>query len=139
MRFLVDTNVFLDFFLPRENVEIADEFFRYCYYQKHEIYVTTMSIRDANYISHRFFHNDKMAREIVSKIYSMCTKVVCISADAAIESIFSNVNDFEDSLIVEAASENMCDAIVTSNIKDFKNSSVPVYSLDRINEVLGRK
>lgn len=136
MRFLVDTNVFLDLLLDRENAINAEIFFNYCLEQKHEIYISAMTLRDAGYVANHILHDWKKSRLIQNNIYSVCTKVVSVTSDAAIESLYSDSKDYEDCVLMEAAEENMCDAIITSNLRDFQLSQIQVYSLERINQLL---
>ena len=130
MRLLVDTNVFLDFLLKRDPglTEGARDFFSWCAKHKHGIYVTSMSLRDIEYVAHRFFHNKELAKSIQRATYEMCTKVIGISADSAIESLYNDVDDYEDSLIIESAKEALLDGIVTNNKEDFAKSAFPVFS-----------
>lgn len=134
MRILVDTNVFLDLLLDR-NQEIGDKveaFFNWCCYKKNRIYITSMSLRDIEYVAHRIYHDKKKAKEIQFSAYQMCSKVIGISADSAIESLYSDIDDYEDSLIIEAAKEEMLDVIVTNNKKDFLGSLFPVFTPEEI-------
>ena len=129
MRFLVDTNVFLDFYLQRgEQGEEARNFFYNCYKNRNQTYVTSMSLRDIEYVAHRLFHNKEKSKMIQMEIYELVNKVIGISSDSAIESLYSDVSDYEDSLLIEAAKEEMLDAIITNNKKDFINSDVPVFT-----------
>ena len=87
-----------------------------------------MSLRDVEYTSHRFFHDKEKANKMLSQVYSVCSKVIGISADAAINSIFEDYKDFEDELLIQTAKEELLDAIITNNIKDFENRGVPVFT-----------
>ena len=135
MRILVDTNVFLDYLLKRENFDDADAFFRICRKEKNRIYVTSISLRDIGYVIHQFSHNNAVAKEAQVTIYEMVSKVIGITADDAIESLYSDMADYEDSLIVESAKRETLDLIVTNNLKDFKNSDMPVLSPKQYNEI----
>ncbi len=136
MRILVDTNVILDLFLNRESfADDAEQFFSNCRINKDRTYVTSMSLRDIEYFAHKYFHNDKMAREMLSDTYSLIGKVVGISADAAIESIYSDIKDYEDSLIVSTAKIEMLDLIITNNTKDFIGCGFPVLTPKEYNEI----
>lgn len=127
MRLLVDTNVFLDLILKRdEGFEDALKFFVWCREHKNQTYVTSMSLRDIEYVARRELHDKKKANDVLGDIYSLCSKVIGVSADCAIESIHQDYSDFEDELQIQAAKEAMVDAIVTNNIKDFRNGGVPV-------------
>ncbi|MBR5997196.1 MAG: PIN domain-containing protein [Bacilli bacterium] len=129
MRLLVDTNVFLDFILQRDSgCRHALEFFLWCRKYKNSIYVTSMSLRDIEYAAMRSVHDKKKANRIVADVYSLCNKVIGISADSAINAIYEDYKDFEDELIIQAAKEELLDAVVTSNIKDFENRGIPVFT-----------
>ena len=129
MRILVDTNVFLDLFLNREEfAKDAHNFFSWCANNKNDIYITSMSLRDIGYTAHRFFHNKNAAKTVQFAAYEACKKVIGISADSAIESLYSDIDDYENSLIVEAAKEELLDAIVTNNKKDFEKAGFPVFT-----------
>ena len=137
MRILVDTNVFLDIILDREEAaDIAHTFFRNCYINNHQIYLSAMSLRDIGYVAHREYHDNWKTLNAQLRAYELCTKVISITNDDAITSLYSDMEDFEDSLIVEAAKREMLDLIVTNNIKDFKNSRFPVWTPKEFNEVL---
>ena len=136
MRILIDTNVFLDFFLERENqFEDAETVFKNCFKQHHQIFITSMSLRDIGYVIQRTTHNHKKAKEFQISTYQICSKVIGISSDDAIESLYSEVNDYEDSLQMIAAEEAMCTAIITYNKKDFEKSKLPVYTPEEMCEI----
>ena len=129
MRILVDTNIFLDFILQRdEGCKDALEFFLWCRKHRNQTYVSSMSLRDIEYIAMKTLHDKNKANSVLVDVYSLCSKVIGISADAAIEAIFEDYKDFEDELLVQTAKTEMLDAIVTNNIKDFENRVIPVYT-----------
>lgn len=43
-------------------------------------------------------------------------------------SFSSNMTDYEDAVMLETALRSGCDYIVTRNLKDYKNVSIPAYS-----------
>lgn len=135
MRFLVDTNVFLDFFLNRQPfADDAKNFFQYCFKNKCGIYVSSLSLRDIGYCASRILHDAKKGKDIQHKTYSICTKVIGISADAGIEALFSDICDYEDALISVSAMENCLDAIITNNTKDFINSKTHSFTPKEVTE-----
>lgn len=137
MRILVDTNIFLDLFLKRDGCwENAQTFFHNCKKAKAEIYITSMSLRDIEYAIHRSTHDSFLARKAIVDAYSLCRSVIGISGDDAIESIYSDIKDFEDSLIVEAARNGMMNLIITNNLKDYRNCSFPVMTPKEYNEII---
>ena len=129
MRLLVDTNIFLDLTLKRENsCKDALEFFIWCRKHRNQTYITSMSLRDIEYIASRNLHDHKQANIVLSHVYSLVSKVIGISADSAINAIYEDYKDYEDELIVQAAKEELLDAIVTNNTKDFENRGIPVFT-----------
>ena len=87
-----------------------------------------MSLRDIEYIVMKKLNDRKKTNDVLGEVYSLCSKVIGISADSAINAIFEDYKDFEDELLVQAAKEELLDAIVTNNIKDFEHSGVPVFT-----------
>ena len=129
MRLLVDTNVFLDFLLKRdEQCKYALEFFIWCRQNKNQTYLTSMSLRDIEYIAMRSLHDKRKANIVLADAYSLCSKVIGVSADAAINSIYEDYQDYEDELMIQAAKEELLDAIITNNTKDFENKGIPVFT-----------
>ena len=132
MKLLVDTNVLLEFLLKREKYDLVSNFFYLANLKANQTFITSMSMRDIGYIVHKYNHDNSKTKQIQILLYSMITKVIPISADNAIESLYSDISDYEDSLQSFAAEEAMCDAIITFNKKDFAGSRIPVFTPDEI-------
>ena len=49
----------------------------------------------------------------------------------------SKINDFEDAILEEVAKVNMIKSIVTNNKKDFKESTLTIYSPEELNLLTG--
>lgn len=128
MRLLVDTNIFLDILLERD--ELSKEsisFLRNTKVNKDQIYINASSLKDIYYFAFKRFHDKDLAHEYINDIYSKVNKVISLSADDAIEAIYAD-GDFEDNCLVESAERTMCDAIITRNIKDFQNKNIPIIT-----------
>lgn len=138
MRLLIDTNVYLEFFLKRENYDAVFTFFQYVAKRHNQTYVSAMSLRDFGYIMHKYLRDKNLTQKLQLKVYEMTSKVVNTSADAAIESLYSETTDYEDSLQTVAAEESMCDAIVTFNKKDFEKSKIPVFTPNELIQIWNR-
>ena len=136
MRLLVDTNVFLDLLLRRENgCKDALNFFIWCQKNRNQTYVSSMSLRDIEYVAHRCLHDKRKANAVLADVYSLCSKVIGISADSAITSIYEDYKDYEDELLIQAAKEEMLDGVVTNNTKDYEDRGIPVYTPKAIIEL----
>ena len=132
MRLLVDTNIFIDYFFRNdENTEQAAIFFDYCYKNRNEIYITSMSLRDLAYIGHKYVHDSELVKMVLQKTYGLVSKVCDTSADAAIEAIYSDNNDYEE--------EILADAIVTNDKKGFKKAKMHVFTINQINDLLSKQ
>lgn len=137
MYILVDTNVFIDLILNRgKDAEIADLFFKNVYSEKSKIFISPMSLRDIEYTVVRLTHNKKAGKDAMFIAYEMCHKMIVFSRSDAIEALTSEVDDYEDALLVEAAKRELLNVIVTNNIKDFKKADIPVWTPAYFNEVV---
>ena len=133
MRLLVDTNVFLDYLLKREGQwEDALRFFLWCRKHHNQTFVTSLSLRDIEYVAHRFCHDKAETRRILNGVYSICSKVIGVSADSSINAMFEDYADFEDELQCSAAKEAQLDAVITNDIKGFENRGIAVFTPKQI-------
>lgn len=133
MRLLVDTNVFLDYLLQRDDdCKHALRFFIWCRENKNQTYITSMSLRDIEYFVMKHVHDKAKTNKILSDIYSLCSKVIGVSADAAINAIYEDYKDYEDELMIQTAKEELLDAVITNNIKDYENRGIPVFTPEQI-------
>ena len=128
MHVLVDTNVILDLILRREGGKDALTFFAWCRKHRNKTFVTSMSMRDIEYVAMRSLHDKRKANAVLSDVYSLCTKVIGVSADAAINAVYEDYKDYEDELLIQTAKEHSLDAIVTNNAKDFAGRGISVFA-----------
>lgn len=128
MKVLVDTNVFLDILLKRN--ELMNESIKTLELLRSnndQIYINAASLKDIYYFASKSFHSSYKARLYINDIYSRVSKVISFSSDDAIEAIYED-GDFEDNCLVESAKASMCDAIITRNVKGFIGKDIPVFS-----------
>ena len=135
MRLLVDTNVFLECLLKRERQSETEEFFKLALIRRQQTCVTAMSLRDIGYIVHKYNHDKGITKRMVQKVYEITSKVINTSADAAIESIYLDAKDYDDSMQMLAAEEAMCTAIITYDRKGFEGSNLPVFTPKEICDI----
>lgn len=124
MKILIDTNVILDVLCARpEHVEDSLKVFKYCEANQITGYVSTLSIPNIVYIMRKELDNEKI-KEILNTLTSIFT-VVDLRESDLIKGADLDFSDYEDSLQSVCASRVKANYIVTRNIKDFKNSTVP--------------
>ena len=100
-----------------------------------EGFVSAKSICDIYYLAHKNLHDNKKTKEIISKICTLFNVVDTKTIDIK-NAIISEINDFEDSVLIQTAVRLKVDCIVTRNIKDFKNSPIKVYSPTEFNKIM---
>ncbi|MEB0303105.1 PIN domain-containing protein [Mucilaginibacter sp. 5C4] len=126
----IDSDVLLDTILIRqphfntsaEVVNLADG-------SIYKLSASTHSLLNIHYATKRVL-NEKLARQAVSVLTNRFTiikeDVDLIKAAAA--SAFSN---FEDAVQYYAAISGGCDVIITRNIKDYKQATIPVLTAEQ--------
>ncbi|MBN2423665.1 MAG: PIN domain-containing protein [Calditrichaceae bacterium] len=128
-KIFLDTNVVLDLLGEREPfydsiakvVTLADKGII-------KIIVSTLSYSTVFYLLSKF-EKSEIVKEKIRKF-----KIICESSDLTDKIIdkglSSNFSDFEDSLQYHCALNADSDIIITRNVKDFKESEIPVMTAD---------
>ena len=128
MKALLDTCVVLDFLQSREPfANDAREIFRAAACDRFSGYITAKSATDLYYLIHRCTHSDAEARKKLNSLLGIIGMLDSAAADV-FQALSSATSDFEDAVMIETASRSHVDCIVTRNQKDYKKSSVSVYT-----------
>ena len=128
MKVMVDTCISLDFIHQRQQYfKDAKDLFAAIADEKIEGYVSVKSLVDIHYVTKHILHDEAAVRAILQNLLSLL-KLVDSRADEASKALVSNINDYEDALMVQTAAANRIDYIVTRNVKDYKNSPVKAVS-----------
>ena len=126
---LIDTNIILDLLAKRHPFyNPAAELFSLTDKKKIKLYTSSISIINTNYILSKIL-SEKEAKEILRKFRILVNILSCDEKiiDLGLNSHFK---DFEDSIQYYTATENNIDGIITRNLKDFKNSQIPVMTAE---------
>ena len=124
----IDTNIVIDLLAKREPFyEEAAKLFSLADKNKINLIVSSLTFANTNYILSKMT-NSTTAREILTKFKVLVT--VAALNDKIIELALNDksFSDFEDGLQYYTAMENEADIIITRNLKDFKNSIIPVIT-----------
>jgi predicted nucleic acid-binding protein len=126
-KILVDTNIVLDLLAKRESFFIeAQELFTLSDKKKIKLFVSSLTFANTYYVLSQSLKIEN-ARKILRKfkvlveVLPMDDKIIDLSLD-------SEFNDFEDAIQYYSAIENDLDLIITRNLKDFKQSKIPVLT-----------
>lgn len=135
MRILIDTDVNLDFVLARQPFFVeAKEVFDAIAQNKVEAYIASITA-----INIYYFGRKEQGREYTLKELEKLLQIVkiCPVNSAVLQvAINSLITDYEDAVQHECALAENLDAIVTRNTKDYKNSSIKVYSPTEFLQIL---
>ena len=124
MKILIDTNVILDVLCGRpEFVDDSLKVFKYCEANQITGCISALSIPNIVYIMRKELDNEKI-KDIRNTFTSLFT-IVDLRESDLIKGADLDFSDYEDALQSICASRVKANYIVTRNIKDFKNSSVP--------------
>lgn len=126
MRVLIDNCIIIDALQSRVPfAEAAQKIFLSSANKKFEGYITAKSVTDIYYLTHRLTHSDMETRKILSKLFMLFHLLDTTSLDCR-KAISSEMNDYEDAIMVETAVRSGMDCIVTRNIKDYTKAAVNV-------------
>lgn len=124
MKILIDTNVILDVLCNRQDfVNDSLKVFKYCEANQITGYISALSIPNIVYIMRKELDSEKI-KEILTTLTSIFT-VVDLRETDLLKAADLDFSDYEDALQIVCAARAKVNYIVTRNIKDFRNSTIP--------------
>lgn len=128
MRALLDTCVIIDGLQSREPFcKAAQDIFLAAAGNKFVGCITAKSATDIYYLMHHYTHDEKTSRAVLGKLFTLFD--VCDTAGMDCRrAVPSAISDYEDAVMIETAARIETDCIVTRNLRDYRNSPVPVYA-----------
>lgn len=125
---LLNTDVILDFFFDRQPfAEYAAKIFSLCELESIQGFVTPVIFSNVYYLLRRTAKHEKVIEKLNQLL--TITDVLMMDKSVIVQALNSKFKDFEDALQNYAAvNEGYIDAILTRNIKDFKNSEIGVMT-----------
>ena len=135
MRVFVDTNVLIDFVCQRgEFAESTNRLVALGSMGKVQLQTLSLSYVTAMFVAHKYKYQ-KVDETLL--FVSGFTEILDLQSSTVVEMLTSGWNDYEDATQNATAIKANADCIVTRNTKDFKESSLPVYTVDELFKVLG--
>ena len=138
MKALLDTDVNLDFVLQRQPFFAeADEIFLRCSNGDFTGYICNITAINVFYFARKQIGRQNALQAVADllTITKVCTAEKILLQNA----LTSPITDYEDAVQHECAVAENLDAIVTRNMKDYKNATVKIYSPDEFLQVLQTK
>ncbi len=124
----IDTDVIVDFLTDRKPFSLESaKIFSLIDQKKIKGYVSSLSFSSLYYVFRKFGTHKK----VISSLQDLSELVDILKVDSDIvkSALTSDFKDFEDSIQYFAAQEQKrVDCIITRNIKDYKDSSLPVMT-----------
>ena len=124
----VDSDVVIDFFTDREpHVNPSSELFELNEQGSIKLYLSAVSINNIYYIVRRFLGSPKTL-EVIEALVEM-TEIIGTTKKEIVAALKNDFSDYEDSIQYSSAlTVKGLDAIITRNIKDYKNSAIAVMT-----------
>ncbi|MEM1359471.1 MAG: PIN domain-containing protein [Bacteroidota bacterium] len=126
-KLFIDTNIIIDLLAKRPDYEVAAKVFTLGDEGKVDLYVSSLSFANMNYILRKILGKEKMTKvlrdlELVVSISDLNGKIIKLALND------SDFKDFEDGLQYYSALEVGADVIITRNLPDFKHAKLPVLT-----------
>jgi len=127
-KLFIDSDVIIDFFTDREPyVNPATEIFELNGQGTVKLYVSAISIINIYYVVRKFLGHRKTL-EVVESLTEM-TEIIGTTKTEIIQALKNDFSDYEDSVQYSSAKTiKGLDAIITRNIKDYRNSTIAVMT-----------
>ena len=123
----LDTNVVVDLLGEREPYyDAAAKIATLADKGKIEVFVSALTYSTVYYLLSRF-ENQTQVKEKIRK-FKLIAQTSDLTDNIIDRSLSSNFNDFEDALQYYCAIKMDCKILITRNVKDFKESGMPVLS-----------
>lgn len=126
----LDTNILIDLIADRKPFsKFAAQLFQLGEKGEIELFTSSHSIATTHYILKKYV-DEQQLREVLFDLLDFLA-VVSVDVDVIKKGLKSNHKDFEDSIqIMCASSVSGIDVIITRDLKDFRESEIPVMSPD---------
>ena len=128
----LDTDILIDFVGDRKPFSrFALTIFLHGYNKKIKLYTSSNSITTTYYILGKQT-TEKHARELIIKLMHQLT-IIPVTENILKKSFSSNFTDVEDAVqFFSALTVDDMYCIVTRNVKDFKKSTIPIFSSEEL-------
>ncbi len=134
---LIDLNVILDVFLERKGFEASSDVIQLSESKNYNLYISAHIVSTLAYL----LENANVPRsQIIKHIDWMLLVFVVVPVDSPLLrlALKSQINDFEDAIIEQAARASSSGLIITRNLKDFKASTVAAMAPEQFLQSLDK-
>lgn len=127
-KLFIDSDVVIDFFTDREpHVNPASELFELNEKRDVTLFLSAISINNIYYIVRRYLGHAKTI-DVIETLTEI-TEIIGTTKKEIVQALKNGFSDYEDSVQYSSAmSIKGLDAIITRNIKDYKNAEIAVMT-----------
>lgn len=126
--FFLDTNIVIDVLTDRKPFsELGQQLFDLSLKEKLKLSISSLSYTTIYYYIRKSTGSHKNAITILKELEAI-VRPLNVSKKMIHKALHSDFNDFEDSVQYFTALSVNCDGIITRNPKDFKSSSLLIFS-----------
>jgi len=125
---LIDSDIIIDYFYNRTPFsKDASEVLNLCVLRKIEGFITPLIVANVYYILRKTTKHEKLISDLIKLLEYI--SIINMNQKIVFEALNSDFKDFEDALQNYAAIETKnLNIIITRNIKDYKKSSLSVFT-----------
>ncbi len=128
MNVLIDTCIVIDALQSREPFnKDAEAVFLSVANRRCVGFLTANSITDIYYLMHKALHSAEETKKVLGVLLNLFEILDTCGIDCR-RALASDISDYEDAVMIEAAERAGIDGIVTRNLKDYVPAPMPVYS-----------
>ncbi len=135
-KILIDVNVFEDVLSGRKGANFSTEILQQVRKKEVEGWVSANTYGILFYLQ-RKNHSEDNTRKNITAIFKNFI-IIPTRKNILSQALKSNLPDFEDNIQIESANQFHLDAIITRNIKDFKDSKIPAYTPEEFLNILSQ-
>ena len=136
MNVLIDTCIIIDALQSRKPFDKdAEAVFLSVANRRCVGFLTANSVTDIYYLMHKALHSQEETKKVLGVLFSLFEILDPCGIDCR-KALTSDVSDYEDAVMIEAAARAEIDCIVTRNLKDYAGAPMPVYSPEQFVELL---
>lgn len=126
-KLLVDTNIIIDLLAKREDFyKEAQQLFTLADKGKVCLFISALSLANIHYLLAKTYGKENARRILIQ--FKVLVEVLALDNKITELALASDFSDFEDAIQYYTAIENGLNIIITRNKKDFKSSSLPVFT-----------
>ena len=124
----IDSDIIIDYFYDRHPFsESASKVLNLCAYNKVVAFTSPLVVANVYYLLRKTAKHDKVIASLKGLLKYM--RIINMNQKIVLKALNSDFIDFEDALQNFAAVESKhIDIIITRNVKDYKKSSLTIYT-----------